>query len=132
VDFESVSQLTNDEDAKKDLEELASDGLPKIGKVTKKKKSFWSYIGMIALGIFQFVVGAAICYFSGGVLGFFGNTLMLEGTMDVLNGIDSWVNGISIDWGKWGQKKVISLGISLALCGIKSLHEIKKFGGKLV
>jgi hypothetical protein len=49
------------------------------------------------------VAGAAICFFSGGALTSFGMSLMLEGVMDVFTGINSWVNGIAIDWGKWGK-----------------------------
>ncbi|CAK57063.1 unnamed protein product (macronuclear) [Paramecium tetraurelia] len=116
----------------KDQQEVIDDGpLPKLGSLNKKKKekSFFEYIAMFAIGLCQFVVGCAICAFTAGAALPIGQALISEGIADMLLAVQSAWKGIKIDWGTWGQQKVINIAASLALAGPVGIKEALQLGG---
>ncbi|CAD8204793.1 unnamed protein product [Paramecium octaurelia] len=120
------------EQSVKDQQEVIDDGpLPKLGSLTKKQKEkgFFEYIAMFAIGLCQFVVGCAICAFTAGAALPIGQALISEGISDMLLAVQSAWKGIPIDWGQWGQKKVVNIASSLALAGPAGIQEALQLGG---
>ncbi|CAD8201155.1 unnamed protein product [Paramecium pentaurelia] len=116
----------------KDQQEVIDDGpLPKLGKIAKKKKekSWLQYVAMFAIGLCQFVVGCAICAFTGGAAMPIGRALITEGISDMLTAVISAWKGIDIDWGNWGQQKMINIGSALVMAGPAGIKEALHLGG---
>ncbi|CAD8155514.1 unnamed protein product [Paramecium pentaurelia] len=119
----------------KDQQEVIEDGpLPKLGKLykIKKKKGFWESLGMFFLGVVQFVVGCAICVFTCGAALPIGRVLIAEGISDIMLAVKSIWKGIPIDWGAWGQNKVIKIATALGLAGPGGIQEALQLGGTMM
>ncbi|CAK79203.1 unnamed protein product (macronuclear) [Paramecium tetraurelia] len=129
---ESKEKNAESEQYIKDQQEVVDDGpLPKLGRLykIKKKKSIFDSILMFFLGAAQLVIGCAMCVFTCGAALPLARTLIAEGISDMVYAIKSAWQGIAIDWGAWGQNKVIKIATTLGLAGPDCIREALIFGG---
>ncbi|CAD8170485.1 unnamed protein product [Paramecium octaurelia] len=132
---ESEEKNAESEQYIKDQQEVVDDGpLPKLGRLyrIKKKKSIFESFLMFFLGAAQLVIGCAMCVFTCGAALPLARTLIAEGISDMVYAIKSAWQGIDIDWGAWGQNKVIKIATTLGLAGPDCIREALRFGGSMM
>ncbi|CAD8105185.1 unnamed protein product [Paramecium sonneborni] len=119
-----------EKETNKIIEDIIQDGpLPVIARITKdQQKNKFQYVAMFAIGLGQFVVGCAICYFTCGFSTPIGINFISEGIKDMLYSFQAAWKQIDIDWGAWGQDKVISIATSLTLAGLVGIQEAFTLG----
>lgn len=77
----------------------------------------WSVIGVLALGIGQAVLGAALCIFTLGAGSVFGMTFLTEGISDILTAFKDGIINRSFSWIEYGIQKAISYVASILCMG---------------
>ncbi|CAK63412.1 unnamed protein product (macronuclear) [Paramecium tetraurelia] len=106
-----------------------------IGKVTKiqkekKKKKWWQYLGMFAIGLGQFLFGCAVTALTCGAALPIGKTFITGGISDMVYSVTAAWKGLDIDWGAWGQNKMINIASALVLAGPSGIKEALEIGCK--
>ncbi|CAD8172278.1 unnamed protein product [Paramecium pentaurelia] len=134
--FNEKNEDGDEKMSSKDKQEVINDGpLPLLGKVIKtkkerKKKKWWQYLAMFVIGAVQFVVGCAISALTCGAALPIGKTFIIGGISDMVYSVAAAWKGLNIDWGAWGQNKMINIASALVLAGPSGIKEALQIGGQ--